>query len=268
MPTLLMGIVNVTPDSFSDGNLHPTPAAAVRHALRLAAEGAQILDIGGESTRPYAQPVPAEEELARVLPVLEALAAATSARLSIDTMKASVARAALRAGATLVNDVTALSDPEMAETVASHNAGIVLMHMRGTPQTMRELTNYTDLIADIKSELAPKIEAALRAGIHEIYIDPGIGFAKTPTQSFEILARLPELSSLGFPILVGPSRKSFLATLPGQERVEDRLEGTLAACVVAALHGAAILRVHDVAPCRKALDVARAVKGTPWTKSS
>lgn len=263
-----MGILNLTPDSFSDGNLHPTPAHALDHARRMAAEGAAIIDIGGESTRPNAQPVPADEELARVLPVLEALAASPPARLSIDTRKASVARAALRAGATLVNDVTALSDPEMAETVASHNAGVVLMHMRGTPQTMRQLTSYNDLIGDIKSELAPKIEAARHAGIREIYLDPGIGFAKTPAQSFEILARLPELSSLGYPLLVGPSRKSFLATLPGQERPEDRLEGTLAACVAAALHGAAILRVHDVAPCRKAIDTVAAIQGTSWTRSS
>lgn len=262
-----MGVLNVTPDSFSDGGRFPSTDAAIAEGRRLAGEGAAILDIGGESTRPGAQPVSESAELQRVLPVIEALAA-TAPRISIDTMKPAVAAAGLRAGATLVNDVTGLRDPEMARVVASHGAGIVIMHMRGTPATMRGLAAYSDVVADVKAELAPRIQLARGAGISEIFIDPGLGFAKTPEQSFEILRRLHEFQDLGCPILIGPSRKSFLGVLPGSEHPGARLEATLAAVVVAALHGASVVRVHDVLACRKALAVADTVKEGRWTESS
>jgi dihydropteroate synthase len=260
MPTAIMAILNVTPDSFSDGGRFTTQGAAVAEARRLIEEGADILDIGGESTRPGAEPVPADVELARVLPVVEALAGTTSARLSIDTMKPSVADACLRAGCTLINDVTGLRHPEMAAAAVRHAAGVVVMHMRGTPKTMRDHAHYSDVMAEIRAELSIRIDAARAAGIREIYADPGLGFSKTPHQSIEILRRLPELLSLGCPILVGPSRKSFLSVLPGMADAANRLEGTIAACVIAAMNGASILRVHDVLPCRKALSLVEAVK--------
>lgn len=255
-----MGVLNMTPDSFSDGGLFPTLDAALDAARRLIAEGADFLDIGGESTRPGAEPVPAEVELRRVVPLVEALAEDGRARISIDTMKPEVAAACLRAGASLVNDVTGLRDPRMAETAAHYGAGVVVMHMRGTPATMRDEARYSDVVAEVKAELAGRVQLARDAGIAEIYVDPGIGFAKTAAHSFEILRRLREFESLGCPILVGPSRKSFLGTLPGMELPANRLEGTLAAAVIAALNGAAVVRVHDVAACRKALAVVDAVR--------
>lgn len=264
---VLMGILNVTPDSFSDGARFASTEEAVDAGRRMAAEGAAIVDVGGESTRPGAEPVPADEELRRVLPVVEALAAEACARISIDTMKPVVADACLRAGATLLNDVTGLRDPAMAEVAARHGAGVVLMHMRGTPQTMRGLAGYTDVMRSIVDELAPRVEQARAAGIEEIYVDPGLGFAKNAEQNYEILARLRELGALGCPVLIGPSRKSFLAMAGGMDRPADRLEGTIAACVIAAMNGAAVFRVHDVAPCRKALDVVARVQGGTWTSS-
>jgi dihydropteroate synthase len=265
--TIIMGVLNVTPDSFSGPGRLPSPEAAIQAGLQLARAGAAIIDVGGESTRPGAEPVEEAEELRRVLPAVEALARAGAARVSIDTMKPAVAEACLRAGATLVNDVTGLRDPAMARVVARHRAGAVIMHMRGTPRTMRAHARYADVMAEVIGELAPRVRAAREAGIGEIYVDPGIGFAKEPAHSFALLARLRELESLGCPILVGPSRKSFLAALPGMEDVRDRLEGTLAAAVIAALNGAAVVRVHDVLACRKALMVVEAVKGAGWTGS-
>ncbi len=255
-----MGILNVTPDSFSDGGIYPTLDAALDRARRLISDGADIIDVGGESTRPGAEPVTEDVELRRVLPVVEALAEDARARVSIDTMKPGVAAACLSAGATLVNDVTGLRDPKMAETAARFGSGIVIMHMRGTPATMRQHASYTDVVAEIKTELEPRVNLARAAGIQEVIVDPGLGFAKTPAHNFAILRRLREIESLGCPILVGPSRKSFLASLPGMDRIEDRLEGTLAAAVIAALNGASIVRVHDVLECRKALAVADAVR--------
>ncbi len=257
-----MGVLNVTPDSFSDGGRYLQLEAALQQARRLISEGAAILDIGGESTRPGADPVPAAEELRRVIPVLAALRAESSVRLSIDTMKPEVAQAALLAGATLINDVTGLRHPAMIEVAARLNAGIVIMHMRGTPQTMRGLIGYADVVADVKQFLARQVEAARAAGIAEIIIDPGIGFAKTPAQSFTLLRRLGEFAELGCPILIGPSRKSFLASIPGLERPEDRLEGTLAAVAIGVLHGATVIRAHDVAACRKAAAAALAVRSS------
>ncbi len=259
MRVQLMGILNVTPDSFSDGGLYPTLRAALDGAHRLIEDGAEIVDVGGESTRPDAEPVPEEVELRRVLPVVEALAAEGRARVSIDTMKPRVAAACLNAGASLLNDVTGLRDPRMAEAAARYAAGVVVMHMRGTPQTMRGEAQYEDVVGEVKAELASRVGLARSCGVAEIYVDPGIGFAKNAGQSFEILARLREFEELGCPILVGPSRKSFLGTLHGMEKVEDRLEGTVAAAVIAAMNGAAVIRVHDVRACRKALAVVEAV---------
>jgi dihydropteroate synthase len=262
MHTAIMGILNVTPDSFSDGGRFRTIDAAVEAGRRLIDEGADILDIGGESTRPGAQPVPEEVELQRVLPVIAALSADSRVRLSIDTMKPRVAEAALQTGATLINDVTGLRDPGMARVAATHGAGVVIMHMRGTPQTMHEQAHYSDLMGEIKAELGHRVQMARDAGIREIIVDPGIGFAKSPAQSCEVLRRLRELEEMGCPILIGPSRKSFLGALAGMEETHSRLEGTLAAAVIGALNGASMVRVHDVLACRKALNVVEAVKGT------
>jgi dihydropteroate synthase len=261
----LMGIVNVTPDSFSDGGLFLDPERAIAHGLELAAAGADILDVGGESTRPGAAPVPAEEELRRVGPVLEALAggAAAGVAVSIDTAKASVAAAALDAGAEIVNDVTALrSDPDLAALCAERRSTVILMHMLGTPRTMQEDPRYDDVVDDVRAFLAERIEAAVDAGIAEgqIWIDPGIGFGKTVAHNLEILRRLGELRDLGRPVVVGASRKSFIGRLTGRE-VTDRVGGTIAANVVALAHGADVLRVHDVAQMRDAAATAEVILG-------
>ncbi|MBM4018785.1 MAG: dihydropteroate synthase [Planctomycetes bacterium] len=258
----LVGVVNVTPDSFSDGGRFLDPQTAVRHGRRLAAAGADILDIGGESTRPGADPVPEEEELARVLPVIRALAAEADVPLSIDTRHARVAREALAAGASLVNDVTGLTgDPLMARTVAETDAGLVVMHILGDPRTMQQDPRYENLMADICRFLRRGITAAREAGVAEdrIIIDPGIGFGKTPGHNVAILARLGELRSLGRPIMVGPSRKRFIGQLTGVETPAERTLGTAAACALAVAGGALLLRVHDVAEMRQALAVASAV---------
>lgn len=255
---LIMGIVNVTPDSFSDGGR--STEEAVAHALRLADEGADLLDIGGESTRPGAEPVPEDEELRRVLPVIERLAGRVRIPLSIDTMKPAVAGAALGAGARIVNDVTALRDPGMLPVLLRHRAAVILMHMRGAPKDMREHTQYADVVSEVRDWLVDRAEGARLAGVAEIAIDPGIGFAKTPAQNFVLLRRFAEFTATGYPVLAGASRKSFLGVLEGQAKVEDRLEGSLAAAVIATLAGAAILRVHDVAATRRAVAVATAVK--------
>jgi dihydropteroate synthase len=260
----VVGVLNVTPDSFSDGGRFLDPGAAVEHALRMASEGADLVDVGGESTRPGAAPVPEEEELARVIPVLLALARSRfPVPVSIDTSRAAVARAALDAGAALVNDVRALADPEMARIVAAAGAPVVLMHMRGTPGDMRERATYRDLVGEVRAELAAAMARAEAAGVarDRIVLDPGIGFAKTAGQSVEILARLPEFLSLGRPILVGPSRKSFIGALTGAPP-EERLPGTLAAVAAAVLAGATFIRVHDVAASRQAVQVASALRAS------
>jgi dihydropteroate synthase len=256
-----MGIVNVTPDSFSDGGRFFEHEAAIAHGRQLLAEGADLLDVGGESTRPGAEPVSAEEELRRVGPVVAALA--REAPVSIDTSKAEVARAALDAGASIVNDVTALrADPEMADLCAERDCGVVLMHMLGTPRTMQKDPRYDDVVDDIKRFLAERIEYALGRGIAEerIWIDPGIGFGKTVEHNLELLRRLSELRELGRPILIGVSRKSFIGAITGRE-VHERQGGTIAANVLAYLNGAEILRVHDVGPLRDALALAGALNG-------
>jgi dihydropteroate synthase len=262
MDVKLMGVVNVTPDSFSDGGLYLDPGAAIAHGKALAAEGAAILDVGGESTRPGAEPVAAEEELRRVEPVIAALAGAAAA-ISVDTSKATVAAAALDAGASIVNDVTALrGDPEMAALVADRGAGLVLMHMAGEPRTMQVDPTYGDVVAEVRDFLAARLAAAVAAGVDEsrIWLDPGIGFGKTDRHNFELLRGIPELAALGRPILLGTSRKSFIGRTD-DSAPDDRLGGTIATSILAATAGASILRVHDVREMSQALRVASAVLG-------
>ncbi len=258
----LMGVVNVTPDSFSDGGLFLDAEAAIAHGEELAREGADILDVGGESTRPGAEAVGVEEERERTEPVVRALAGA-GRKVSIDTSKLAVAEAALDAGAAIVNDVTALrGDHRIAELVAERGAGLVLMHMQGDPGTMQLEPSYDDVVDDVKAFLAERTEAAVAAGVPEerIWLDPGIGFGKTLDHNLELLRRLGELRELGRPLVVGTSRKSFIGKIDGSE-VGDRLGGTIASSVLAAERGAEVLRVHDVAACRQALAVAAAILG-------
>jgi dihydropteroate synthase len=258
----LMGVVNVTPDSFSDGGLYLDPEAAVAHGRELAEAGAEILDVGGESTRPGAEEVSLEEELRRVVPVAEGLAGA-GATISVDTSKARVAEAALDAGAEIVNDVTALrGDPEMAPLCAERGPTVVLMHMRGSPRTMQEDPRYDDVVTDVRNFLAERLDAAVAAGIAEdrIWLDPGIGFGKTLGHNVELLRRLGELRQLGRPLVIGTSRKSFIGKLDGSS-AGDRLGGTIASSLLAAVEGADVLRVHDVAEMRQALTMATAVLG-------
>jgi len=261
--TLIMGILNVTPDSFSDGGRYLDPAAALERAWQMISEGADILDVGGESTRPGADPVPPEEELRRVIPVIEALARQIPVPLSVDTAKAEVARRAVLAGAALVNDVSALTfDAEMARTVAETNAGVVLMHIRGVPRAMQSAyTPYGSVPGDMIAFLRERMEAASRAGIAEdrIVLDPGIGFGKSADDNWRILRHLDEFRSLGRPLLVAVSRKAFIGGATGDPPAE-RLVGTAAAVTAAILHGADIVRVHDVAAMKKAASVADAVR--------
>ncbi|MFZ1995605.1 MAG: dihydropteroate synthase [Solirubrobacteraceae bacterium] len=263
----VMGVVNVTPDSFSDGGLYADAAAAISHALQLEAEGAQILDVGGESTRPGAEPVDAEAELRRVLPVIEALhERGVSAQISVDTSKASVAAAALDAGATLVNDVTALrGDPAMAGLVAARGVQCCLMHMLGEPRTMQDDPHYGDVVSDVKAFLEERMAFAVARGVAEdnILLDPGIGFGKTPEHNLELLARVDELVALGPPVVIGTSRKSFLGRITGRP-VDDRLAATIATNVLAYERGARVFRVHDVAPVRDALVIAGATVRRRW----
>jgi dihydropteroate synthase len=263
----LMGIVNVTPDSFSDGGRFLDPDAAVRHGLGLVEEGAHILDVGGESTRPGAEPVGVDEELRRVVPVLERLTASgTPAQISIDTSKAQVARAALRAGASLVNDVSALrADPAMVEIVAQSGADCCLMHMRGQPRTMQVRPRYDDVVDDVKAFLEQRMAFAVGEGVAEqrILLDPGIGFGKTVEHNLALLRRLDELVALGRPIVIGTSRKRFL----GGEDPRTRLPGTIATNVMALERGASVFRVHDVSPVSDALALASATLSGRWTAS-
>jgi len=258
---LVMGILNVTPDSFSDGNRYFSTERAVERALELEGEGADIIDIGGESTRPNAPHVSLEEELARVVPVIEGLAGRLTVPISVDTYKAGVARAACAAGAEIVNDVSGLRfDAGMADAVAEARAGVVLMHTRGTPDRMQDDTSYRNLIGEVKHYLRESLELARQAGIPQgrIVVDPGIGFGKSVEGNLELIRRLPELRELGCPILVGPSRKSFIGAVLG-DRDRNRTFGTAAAVAVAILHGASIVRVHDVAAMRDIAVMARAL---------
>jgi dihydropteroate synthase len=258
----LMGIVNATPDSFSDGGQFLDPDAAVAQALRLEEEGADLVDLGGESTRPGAPAVQVEEELRRVVPVIERLRArGFSLPISVDTTKGAVARAALAAGADLVNDVSALSDPDLGRAAAEAGAPVVLMHTRGTPADMQSRAVYGDVAREVARELEAALARADASGIprEHTVVDPGIGFAKTPEQNVELLARVGELRTLGRPILVGPSRKSFIGKLTGASPPE-RLPGTLAALTACVLAGVELLRVHDVAAGPQAALVAAAIR--------
>lgn len=240
-----MGIINVTPDSFSDGGVHFDRGVAIESALRMAEEGAAIVDIGGESTRPGAEPISVDEELARVIPVIEGIRAKSDVTISIDTRNAVTARAAFAAGADILNDVTALQhDPEMLDVAVEANAPVILMHMRGTPATMQSLAKYDDVIDDVLRELAAPVERARQAGLDQVFIDPGIGFAKTFEHNLEILARCDELARVA-PFVIGASRKKFIGHLTGREG-RERVHGSLAAVAAAAAGGASIVRVHDV----------------------
>jgi dihydropteroate synthase len=259
---LVMGIVNATPDSFSDGGDHYDAAAAIAHGLKLRDEGADILDVGGESTRPGADPVPEAEEIRRVVPVVEALAAA-GAVVSIDTWHAGTMRAALDAGAAIVNDVTALTgDAASLALVASRKAGVVLMHMQGSPRTMQANPTYENAPRDIARFLAGRLSACRAAGIaaENLCVDPGIGFGKTVAHNAEILANVPALRALDVAVLIGASRKAFIGALSKGERPKERLPGSIAAALAAVTGGADILRVHDVAATRQALAVWQAVE--------
>lgn len=267
--TCVMGVVNVTPDSFSDGGRFLDSRAAIDQGLRLAAAGADIIDVGGESTRPFSEPVPADEEIQRVVPVIAALAKTIRIPISIDTTKAAVARRALEAGAAMINDITALrSDPGLGALAAESGVPVVLMHMQGEPRTMQVAPRYDDLVAEIRLFLQQAADAAEERGVRRerLIVDPGIGFGKTAEHNLELIRRLPEFAGLGLPLLVGPSRKAFIRRLVKPEGDQDispdhpAVEtGTQAAVAAAILKGAHIVRVHDVANTRATLKVADAI---------
>jgi dihydropteroate synthase len=259
---LIMGILNLTPDSFSDGGQYHTPDRAVAAALQMEADGADIIDIGGESTRPGAAPVSADEELARIMPVIEQLAGTLKGAISVDTWKSTVAACALAAGAEIINDISGFTfDPEMAAVAAVRGAGVVLMHTRGTPGQMQQDTAYRDLLTEVTASLCSSVVSAQDAGVASecIALDPGIGFGKDAAGNREMLRRLAELSAFGLPILVGPSRKSFIGATLGREKPSDRIFGTAAAVALSIANGAAVLRVHDVRAMRDVADMAYAV---------
>jgi dihydropteroate synthase len=259
--TWLMGVVNVTPDSFYDGGLYFEPARAIEHALKLTADGADIIDVGGESSRPGATPISAKEERARILPVIEVLREKKEVLISVDTSKAEVAEAAIAEGADIINDISAgRFDPRLLPLASRTGAGLVLMHMKGSPRTMQSLASYEDVVAEVRSFLAERLEAARACGVAEgsVICDPGIGFGKKLEHNLALLDNLPVLAKLGRPVLVGISRKSFIGGILSAEP-KDRLEGTIAAAVVCVLNGASILRVHDVFEVRRALAVAEAI---------
>jgi dihydropteroate synthase len=260
MTVRIMGILNVTPDSFSDGGEWFDYDEAVVHGRALIAEGADILDVGGESTRPGAEPIAVDEELRRVVPVIGALRP-SGVQLSVDTMKLTVAEAAVEAGATLINDVTAFRhEPQLAGFVADRGCDCCLMHMIGEPRTMQAAAHYDDVVDDVRAFLEARIEFAVGEGVREerIMVDPGIGFAKTMDHNLELLRRLEEIAAIGFPVVIGTSRKSFLGHLTGREDPHERVAATLATIVLALERGASVFRVHDVAPTRDALAVATA----------
>ncbi len=256
-----MGVLNVTPDSFSDGGSYLDPQAAIARGRQMAEEGADLIDIGGESTRPGAALVPLDVERARVLPVIQGLAGALRIPLSVDTSKAAVAEAAVAAGASIVNDVTALGDPEMAGVVVRSNAALILMHMRGTPQTMQRRPRYHDVVQDVARELAEAAAHAEAAGIARtrLLLDPGLGFGKTVAHNLQLLQHLEALVALGYPVVVGPSKKSFIGRVLEAE-VDDRLAGTLACVAAAFRHGAAVVRVHEVRPAVQFLTMLQAIE--------
>lgn len=258
--TMIMGVLNITPDSFSDGGKFFDTEKAVEHALQMIQDGADIIDIGGESTKPGSDPVSESEEIRRVKPVIESLVKETSVPISIDTYKPRVAEECLRAGARIINDVSGLRNEEMIKVVAQYKVPVVIMHMKGTPKNMQENPVYEDLVGEIKEFFRERIQAARETGIQDVILDPGIGFGKTLEHNLQILKRLGEFKELGYPILVGTSRKSFIGKLTGDAPAEQRLEGSLASMVIAVMNGATIVRVHDVKPAKKAVQVADAIK--------
>ncbi len=264
--TRIMGVLNITPDSFYGGSRVPDPQQAIDRASQMIAEGADILDIGGESTRPGSESISADEQIRRVLPVIRHLAGRVPVPLSIDTTLSAVAEACLTEGAAIINDISAAGDPNMLETIARRGASIVLMHMRGTPKTMQQHTDYADVVVDVKQFLADRAARAAAAGIRNIIVDPGIGFAKTTQHNLQLLARLEEIKNLGYPVLVGASRKSFLGVVSGGSPPEERLEASLAAAALAAWNGAGIIRTHDVASTRRALELADAVSAARYAE--
>lgn len=259
---LVMGVLNVTPDSFSDGGLYLDPGAAVKHALEMADEGADLIDIGAESSRPGAAPVAEAEELRRLVPVVQEVCRRVPVPVSVDTTKAAVAAAALESGAAIINDISALqADRAMAGVVAQAGAGLVLMHMQGTPQTMQRAPRYTDIVAEVGEFLRARLRAAVEAGIaaEQILLDPGIGFGKNPEQNLILLDRLDSFRALGRPILVGVSRKAFIGEVLGR-KAGDRLLGTAAAVAAAVLRGAKVVRVHDVRAMQDVVKVIDAIQ--------
>ena len=261
---LVMGIVTVTPDSFSDGGRHLDPVVAIAAGLRLAAEGAEVLDIGGESTRPGADPVSDQQEMDRILPVIEGLARQTDRLLSVDTLKPAVARAAMAAGASIWNDVAALHGPDGPDTAAELGCTVILMHMQGEPRSMQAAPRYDDVVAEVEAFLLARAEAAMAAGVRRdrIWLDPGIGFGKTVAHNLALLAALPRLSAHGFPVLLATSRKRFIAALdPANPDPGHRLGGSLATALWGADRGCAMVRCHDVAATVQALTLWSAMQG-------
>ena len=255
---IIMGILNVTPDSFSDGGRFLSPEAAISHAKQMVADGAEIIDIGGESTRPGSDPVPAEEELHRVIPVVDALLREVDVPISIDTMKPEVADACLKLGVHILNDVTGLRNPDMIKIAAKYNIPTIIMHMKGMPKTMQLESSYDNVIEDIKSYLQQQAIKAKATGISQIILDPGIGFGKTVEHNLTIIKNLLQFKKLGYPLLIGPSRKSFIGKILDLD-VDNRLEGTIAAVTAAVFYGADIIRVHDVKECKRAAMLASAI---------
>ncbi len=259
--TLVMGVLNVTPDSFSDGGLFFDPEAAVARGVQMASDGADVIDVGGESTRPGAEMVSVEEELRRVLPVVKRLVAELDVPISVDTRKAEVAEAAAEAGATIVNDISGARDPRMFDVAREANAGLVLMHMRGEPVTMQQFTDYLDVMAEVKDQLQARLDAAAAAGVERdrLVTDPGIGFAKTPDQNLVLLRDIRTFFDLGRPVLVGPSRKSFIGQVLDVD-VDERLEGTAGAVAWLVAQGVNIVRVHDVEEMVRVVRVVEAIE--------
>ena len=257
--TKIMGILNITPDSFSDGGKYLDVDKAVAHALEMQKQGADIIDIGGESTKPGSKSISWQEELNRVQPVIKKLSKKTKIKISIDTTKPHVAEECLKAGASIINDISGLKNPEMIKIAAKYKVPVIIMHMQGNPRNMQKKPKYNDVVAEIKGFFKNKIKLAKKAGIKNIIIDPGIGFGKNLEHNLKILKNLDEFSDLGYPILVGPSRKSFINNISGLP-VEDRLEGTLASIAIAINNGADIIRVHDVMECKRAAKIADAIK--------
>ncbi|MFH1014125.1 MAG: dihydropteroate synthase [Thermoplasmatota archaeon] len=258
--TLIMGILNVTPDSFSDGGLFTDIDSAVAHGKKMVSDGADLIDVGGESSRPGSTQLSEKDELDRILPVVTRLLDEVSVPISIDTYKPLVADACLKAGAHLINDITGLTNPEMRKVVANHKVPVVLMHMMGTPKNMQQNPVYQDLLGEITAFFREQIATARKEGIQPIIIDPGIGFGKTVEHNLQILKHLGEFKNLGCPVLVGPSRKSFIGVITDLS-VKERLDGTLAAVAVAVMNGANIVRVHDVKECKRAVQVVDAIRG-------